>query len=282
MELDPISIDGDWADFDGEPYFVYTKGNMLGLCVIGAHEPCFSVSSFFSKNDDTYKSQYEKFSSLLASLKEKFEETTKNLKGGEQPMNEDENKEVVEEVVNPAEEEPAAEFEETPAEEEQLTVEAVVEIPTVEEVAAETPAEPSEFERLQQAFDTLQNSFNELQTKFDDATNRINEFNTLTEFLKEENAQLKAAVAKYEAAEAQAEVERKNTLVEKYEKVLEEEEINAIKDKINDFSYDELEGKLAIAFANKQMTGNEKQVKKVPLPEPEKSSFALLIEKYHK
>ena len=282
MELDPISIDGDWADFDGEPYFVYTKGNMLGLCVIGAHEPCFSVSSFFSKNDDTYKSQYEKFSSLLSSLKEKFEETTKNLKGGEQPMNENENKEVVEEVVNPAEEAPAAEFEETPAEEEQPAVETVEEIPAAEGLAAETPAEPNEFEKLQQAFETLQNSFNELQTKFDDATNRINEFNTLTESLKEENAQLKVAVAKYEAAEAQAEVERKNTLVEKYEKVLEEEEINAIKDKINDFSYDELEGKLAIAFANKQMTGSEEQTKKVPLPEPEKSSFALLIEKYHK
>ena len=286
MELDPATIDGDWANFDGEDYFVYTKGNMLGFCVIGAHEPCFSVSSFFSKNDDTYKSQYEKFSSLLSSLKEKFEETTKNLKGGEQPMNENENKEVVEEVVNPAEEAPVVEFEETPAQEEQPTVETVEETPVAEEFAAETaeetPAEPTEFEKLQQAFDTLQNSFNELQTKFDDATNRIDEFNTLTESLKEENAQLKVAVAKYEAAEAQAEVERKNTLVEKYEKVLEEEEINAIKDKINDFSYDELEGKLAIAFANKQMTGSEEQTKKVPLPEPEKSSFALLIEKYRK
>jgi len=35
-------------------------------------------------------------------------------------------------------------------------------------------------------------------------------------------------------------------------------------------------------FANKQMTGSEEQTKKVPLPEPEKSSFALLIEKYKK
>ena len=56
MELDPATIDGDWANFDGEEYFVYTKGNMLGFCVIGAHEPCFSVSTFFAKNDDAYKS----------------------------------------------------------------------------------------------------------------------------------------------------------------------------------------------------------------------------------
>jgi len=276
MELDPETIDGDWADFDGEPYFVYTKGNMLGFCVIGAHEPCFSVSSFFSKNDDTYKSQYEKFSSLLLGLKEKFEETQNTTKGGEQPMDENMNKEVEEPVVNPAEE--PTEFENVEPDEAPAAEEPVVEEP----VAAEEPAEPTEFEKLQQAYDTLQASFNELQTKFDEATNSISEFNTTIEELKAENANLKTAVANYQAVEAQIEVDKKNTLIEKYEKVLEEEEINEIKNKINDFSYDELEGKLAIVFANKQMTGSEEPTKKVPLPEPEKSSFALLIEKYRK
>ena len=276
MELDPETIDGAWTEFDGEPYFVYTKGNMLGFCVIGAHEPCFSVSSFFSKNDDTYKSQYEKFSSLLSGLKEKFEETQNTTKGGEQPMDENMNKEVEEPVVNPAEE--PTEFENVEPDEAPAAEEPVVEEP----VAAEEPAEPTEFEKLQQAYDTLQASFNELQTKFDEATNSISEFNTTIEELKAENAKLQTAVANYQAVEAQIEVDKKNTLIEKYEKVLEEEEINEIKNKINDFSYDELEGKLAIVFANKQMTGSEEPTKKVPLPEPEKSSFALLIEKYRK
>ena len=276
MELDPETIDGAWTEFDGEPYFVYTKGNMLGFCVIGAHEPCFSVSSFFSKNDDTYKSQYEKFSSLLLGLKEKFEETQNTTKGGEQPMDENMNKEVEEPVVNPAEE--PTEFENTEPDEAPAAEEPVVEEP----VAAEEPAEPTEFEKLQQAYDTLQASFNELQTKFDEATNNISEFNATIEELKAENAKLQTAVANYQAVEAQIEVDKKNTLIEKYEKVLEEEEINEIKNKINDFSYDELEGKLAIVFANKQMTGSEEPTKKVPLPEPEKSSFALLIEKYRK
>ena len=278
MELDPNTIDGNWANFDGEEYFVYTKGNMLGFCVIGAHEPCFSVSTFFSKNDDTYKSQYEKFSSLLSGLKEKFEEAEKNIKGGEQQMNENEKVEVVEEVVNPAEEpaaEPAAEFEETGAEAE--------ETPAAEEPAAEeTPAEPTEFEKLQQAFNELQTSFDELQANFTESTNSISELNTQLDSLREENTQLKTTIAKYEAIEAQVETEKKNNIVENYEKYLDEEEIAPIKDKINDFSCDELEGKLAIMFANKQMTGSEEQTKKVPLPEPEKSSFALLIEKYKK
>ena len=56
MELDPNSIEGDWAEINNDYYFVYTKANMLGFCIIGAHEPCFSVSSFFSKNDEQYNS----------------------------------------------------------------------------------------------------------------------------------------------------------------------------------------------------------------------------------
>jgi len=49
MELDINSIEGDWADINGQEYFVYTKAEIMGLCIIGAHEPCFSVSSFFAK-----------------------------------------------------------------------------------------------------------------------------------------------------------------------------------------------------------------------------------------
>jgi len=48
----------------------------------------------------------------------------------------------------------------------------------------------------------------------------------------------------------------------------------------NDLSYDELESKLAITFANKQMTGGED--KKVPLPETQQSQFALLMNKYRR
>ena len=88
MELNPDTITGDWADINGEIYYVYKTADMLGFCIIGDHEPCFSVSSFFSKSDDTYKSQYEKFSSLLSNLKTQVEEAEKNNEGGEQPMNE--------------------------------------------------------------------------------------------------------------------------------------------------------------------------------------------------
>lgn len=285
MELNISTIEGDWAEFDNQEYFVYTKGDMLGLCVIGQHEPCFSVSHFFSKNDDTYKSQYEKFSSLLFNLRAQVEEAENNVKGGENKMNELENKEL--ENPTPAAEpevnEPTAEFQNNevePAVESAVEPEAAVE-PAVEE----TPAEPTEFEVLQQKFEDLQNSYNELQDKFSATETRISELETAKnaeiESLRSENEKLQSTIATYQAAEAKAEEERKENLIKTYENHLEEEEIKPIRDMAKNFSYDELEGKLAVTFAKKQITGSE-EVKKVPLPEEEESQFAVLMKKYRK
>ena len=284
MELDPVTIEGDWANFDGEEYYVYTKGDMLGLCVIGSHEPCFSVSHFFSKNDDTYKSQYEKFSSLLFNLRAQVEEAENNQKGGEQQM-EEENK-VVEESVPEneeakVEEEVAENFENTSTE-----TEVEVQENAEEEKVEESAEEPSEFEALQTKFQELENSYNELKEKFE---NRISELeaekNSISEELesfKAKNAELEEKVNSYALEEATRVEEQKKELIEKYEKVLTEEEITPIKEGIKDFSYDELNSKLAISFANKQLAGNDEEVKKVSLPEPEESQFALLIKKYRK
>jgi hypothetical protein len=49
---------------------------------------------------------------------------------------------------------------------------------------------------------------------------------------------------------------------------------------MNDFSYDELESKLAITFANSKMVTSES--KKVPLLEPQESQFALFMKNYRK
>ena len=291
MELDPASIDGDWTMIENQEYFVYTKAKMLGFCVIGEHEPCFSVSSFFSKNDDIYKSQYEKFSSLLFNLKAQVEEAEKNNEGGEQPMNEFENQEVVEQVENPqVQEEVQDTFQQAAAEEEVVETEAVEEAPAAEsepEVQESVSEEPSEFEALQTQFNELQESYNELQTNYEAAQARITELeqfqtsaNTELETLRTQNEELQTSLQAYSTQALEAENNRKNELVKKYEKVMKEEEISDIKEKANDFSYDELESKLAIAYANKQMAGND--VKKVPLPEPQESQFALLMKKYRK
>lgn len=275
MELNPTSIEGDWAEINGEWYYVYTKAKMLGFCIIGQHEPCFSVSAFFSNEEKN--NQLQEISSLLFDLKEQVEKSMNNKQGGEQPMDEFENKEeIVEEA--PVEEvaptdsaaEPVENFEQAQAKE------VAVEEPQVEEPAAE----PSEFEVLQQKYD-------ELNTNYTAALEKINELEasvaTLTEQknnFESQNTELQAIAVKYNTLIEEQEIARKNSLVEKYEKMIGSEEIDKIRDSIKDFSYDELEGKLAIIYANKQMLSSESH--KVPLPEPQESQFALLMKKYRK
>lgn len=267
MELDIESIEGAWATIEDNEYFVYTKAAIQGLCVIGSHEPCFSVSSFFALKDETYETQHQKFSSLLAEAKKQVEEAEKLNQGGEQLMNEFENQETVVE-------------EETPVIEEEVQVEVTEELQQEENASieeAEIPSEPSEFE-------ILQDQFNELQSNYDSALERIQElehFQADLEALRSENEELQASIRNYEAQIEAVTEERKTALIEKYEKNLNApEEISSIRESLKNYSYDALESKLAILFANQQLTGPEVQV--VPLPEPQESQFALLMKKYRK
>lgn len=292
MELDINSISGDWADINGVEYYVYTTAAIQGLCVIGSHEPCFSVSSFFAKNDQTYNTQYEKFSSLLAMAKAQVEEAEKQQKGGEQPMDEFENKEVVSEE---AVEEPTPEVEVPVTEEEIQPEETSVEEEAVEEEVEKVEEEvkeeetPSEFEQLQQQFNELQSSYDELKNQYEVAQNRINELetsqqavNTNLEELQTKNQELQAAIASYEAQITAVENKRKDELIDKYQKLItEEEEIKRFREEACNYSYGELESKLAIVFANQQLANSVEQ-EKVPLLAPEESQFALLMKKYRK
>lgn len=295
MELDINSIEGDWADINGVEYFVYTKAEIMGLCIIGSHEPCFSASAFFEKMDTQYQNQYDKFSSLLADLKAKVEEAEKNPEGGEQTM--DDNNLQNPEMNEPT---PAPEFElEAPAAQEP---EAPAEEPAAEEPAAEPEGEPAaepegepEGGEPEPAADPepavdfeakaaeLQAALDEVTANFEAAQARIAELETANaelEAVRTENETLKASIATYEVERTNIENDKKNKLIEKYEKLIDEEEIESVRTQINDFSYEQLESKLAICFANKQMAGSDDD--KVPLPEPAVNQFALLMEKYRK
>lgn len=286
MELNPETIDGKWIEIEGEEYFAYTKGDMLGLCVIGAHEPCFSVSTFFSKNDDSYRTQYQKFASLVADLKLHVDEQ-QNEEGGEQQMDNIENQvlENIEPVVedNQTQEDENSQFQANQQEPE-------TEPETVQsEPEAEPTAEPTEYELLQQKYDELQTTYNELQANYEAAQNKVAEFEaakatveTELDQVRAENAQLQATIATYEQQVAEAANVKKAELFEKYEKIITNaEEIEDIKKSLNDYSYDELNSKLAIIFANQQMASSEHE-QTVPLLEPAESQFALLMKKYRK
>lgn len=283
MELDPASITGDWAEINGTEYYVYKTAQMLGFCIIGSHEPCFSVSSFFSKNDNTYTSQFEKFSSLLSDLKAQVEEATKIPEGGEQPMNEFE-QEVVSEQTTKVVEQPAvepqndgfqAEEPETVTEPEVVQNEFMAESESDETASIEELR--SQFEELQNSYAQLQSAYESLQADFTVAQETVAQVAALNEEL----SRLRQTVADYEHQAGEAEKARKNELVETYANLLEGEEIDPIRSSIDNFSYDELESKLAVVFARKQIPA-EHETHKVPLPEVEESSFALLMKKYKK
>lgn len=309
MELDINSIEGDWANIGDTEYFVYTKAEIMGLCIIGDHEPCFSVSSFFSKNDDTYKSQYEKFSSLLADLKAKVEEAENQPnQGGEHQMENEMNPEVneptpaqefeaeVEQPVNQepeapaaeefAAEEPVAEPAQEPAAEEEPAAEPVAEEPAEEPEGkeGEQPEEPAAEEAavdFEAQIAELQNQLTEMTTNYENAQNRIAELEAQITSASETEASLREEIATYEAERTRLEVEQKNSLIDQYATDLTEEEISPIREEINNFSLQELESKLAICYANKHMAGSADN-KVVPLPEPVVDEFALLMEKYRK
>ena len=292
MELDINSIEGDWANIGDTEYFVYTKAEIMGLCIIGDHEPCFSVSSFFAKKDDTYKSQYEKFSSLLADLKAKVEEAENQpTEGGEHQMENVVNPEVNEptpaqefeapaaEPVNQEPEAPAAEpVAETEAPVEEPVEDAPAAEPEGEEPAAEEDAPAADFEAQITA---LQNQLNEMTTNYENAQTRIAELEAQITSASETEASLRSEIATYEAERARLEVEQKNSLIEQYATDLTEEEISPIRDEMNNFSLEELEGKLAVCYAKKHMAGSDDN-KAVPLPEPVVDEFALFMQKYRK
>ena len=307
MELDINSIEGDWANIGDNEYFVYTKAEIMGLCIIGDHEPCFSVSSFFSKNDGEYKSQYEKFSSILADLKAKVEEAEKQPEGGEHQMENVVNPEVneptpaqefeVEEPVNQEPEAPAAEetvVEEPATEPEQ---EAAAEEEPAAEPEAEEPAEEPEGEEglipeepladdpalnnFEAQITELQEKLTEMTTNYENAQTRIAELEAQITSASETEAGLREQIATYEAERARLEVEQKNSLIEQYATDLTEEEISPIRENMENFSYEELESKLAICYANKHMAGSADN-KVVPLPEPVVDEFALFMQKYRK
>ena len=241
MELDPETIEGSWAEIDGEEYYVYTKGEMLGFCVIGENEPCFSASHFFSRSG----TNFEKLSALLFELREQVE-------GGETVMEENKEFEVQEEEKN------------------------------------------TEFEELQHNYEELQNSYNELQNSFNELQNQFNEVNEEFECAKKKRSECEASleelqnkfneaverIKNYEIAEAAAEEQRKDTLISSYEALLSADEINSVKEKKSEFSYNELEANLAVTFSRKQLE-KEKQ-EKVPQVFEEESDFARLMKKYKK
>lgn len=275
MELDPLSITGDWTVINNQEYFVYKTAKMLGFCIIGEHEPCFSVSSFFSKNDDLYISQYEKFSSLLGELKTKVEELENFQGGGKTDMPEE--KDTVVDTFQATED---SVVEETVVAEEQEQVEEVVDTTEVETTDEVTDSSENEDNTLQNQYDALNSQFSLAQNTIADLNTTIQDLNNKLTDLQANYDSAMNKLNSYELVINQMNDEKKNALIEQYTKVLTADDMKDIVAQKENYSYDELESKFALQFAKKNLNNTNE---KIPLcNNPEQSQFARLMEKYRK
>lgn len=78
MEIHKKGLDGEWKIWseDGQPYFEFQKGHLLGLQVLGDEvEPCFEGSAFFS----LYKDAKDMFDYLKNSKEKEESKMEKNI-----------------------------------------------------------------------------------------------------------------------------------------------------------------------------------------------------------
>lgn len=254
MELDIDSIQGDQAQIGDNEYFVYTTAKMLGFCVIGEHEPCFQGAAFFSKEN------CNNIFATLQSLKEK--------EAYRMPKQED--NAVVEATENQEDSTTiTANFAD-----QKIEVESAVINPdasSTTDFTADLQKQITEDNEKLSAFAAqvadLTSQVATLQSSLTDSATKI--------------AELTATITEYEKKEAAYWTERKKALLDKYEKMLDADFLDTCRTESANLSYNELESKLAVAYANKQFALAD-STEKVPIPEVHESQFALLMKKYRK
>ena len=244
MELDEDTLDGSWTnnDKEGLEFFIINDAIMAALCILGENfEPCFEGSSIthFSLDDD--------FNQRIYSLMKEV----KKLKGGNSLMENEEavektvEEEVIEEVIV-EEVKPATEFAAEAVEESVETEPEAVEEPVAEEPAVE------EIEAIQDEtvsfslddFQTLQGNYSELENKYNDLLTQFNsmkaDYDNLVEFKKTKD------------------IEEKQAMIDSFY-MLSDEEKKEVQDNIENYTLDEIEGKLSVICVHNKLDLSEKK-----------------------
>lgn len=140
------------------------------------------------------------------------------------------------------------------------------------------------FEALTAEHDALKESNEQLVADFEAAKAAAEQtkttFEATTADLQQKLVEANDTIAIYSEQIKNAELEKKNSLIETYEKVLEKEEITEFSAKLADFSYDELEAKLAVAFSRKSFK-DENSGARVPTVRTD-SELKKFMEQYKK
>ena len=130
------------------------------------------------------------------------------------------------------------------------------------------------YNELSAKYEQLTADFAAVKTQIDSLTEQLAAAQTTEQTLRE-------TISGYELKEQEYENSRKENLIQKYEKEIKSsEEIDKLRGSISDFSYEDLESKLAIMFANEKL--HKEPEEKVFVPEQPVNEFALLMQKYRK
>ena len=176
--------------------------------------------------------------------------------------------------------------------EEQPTLETETEpevLPTatvVEQEKLELDFNASETEENNEEVETLRRTIAEYEEQLQSIREELSNCSSQLEAITAANVEMEArlseanaTISHYQAIEQAAEEEKKNNLIKDYENVIPAEELEEISSNVSSFSYNELESKLALSYARKNL---EKKATKVFVPQFEQNGFAALMEKYKK
>ena len=231
MELDENSLDGSWTidDKSGMEFFIINEAIISKLCILGEDvEPCFEGARISEFSLDMSFNQ--KITNLMRQVRE--------LKGGA-PIVEKEEKmtdfSLDENPIEEVEEEKEVEEDFSLQDPEQKEEEILEEDSTIEENPVQENDNSVNFEL---EYNSLQETYNELNTKFTDLETRYaeleNSYNELLEFKKTK------------------ELEDKQAMIDSFY-MLSDEDKKDVLDNIENYSLEEIEGKLAVICVHNKL-----------------------------
>jgi hypothetical protein len=268
MELDEETLDGHWStdSKSGMDFFIINDAIFSKLCILGDDvEPCFEgssitapeVSTSFTKIDDNFKKTlYTMMQDLKFAL-----EGGKNMELEEKVTNEEEITEVTEEVAEENETEEVIENEDS-IETETTSIEEAPNTEFEAEEAAEEPVEEAEEEGETPSEDKEEE---EVAEEENEETAEVEEEEPVEESTEpetvsvEEYSALKAQYAELETKynelveyKSGVEREKKENLINSFW-MLSEEDKKDVKENIDNYSLDDIEGKLSIICVRKKV-----------------------------
>lgn len=289
MELDPDSISGQWRTIKGKELFVFEDALLSGCCVLGDdYEPCFEGSMFFSLQEKTEFIAYLNAvrEGIHSFMKEALEDVSDEpqIEGGKTQMKlnfgwaEDDARNAIVAALNP-------DF----TEEKGWLISSVIigeiadgslltynlEKSVYEVYTSETNEEGEVVLTVveDKYYDVIENGQRDAFLKAEADLETVNgEFATYKEeqealiaSLNEKNeaataqiAELEAKVEEFIARDQKVEEARKTELIESYTTLLNEEELQGIAADQANFTYDEIEAKLAVSYMREQRKEKEK------------------------